>query len=227
MRHFVLVILLLSSSPIFAQTPAELWDDLKKGNDFYTATHVSDMDLRVQRRRMETARKETATKQKPLVTILSCSDSRVPPELVFSKTIGELFVVRTAGNIAGTLDIGSIEYALLPHKPDLQPWTRLIVVLAHEHCGAVEAALDPANTDKTLPPGVYAIVEQVRRSFAAIPGWHRGNATVKAATIANARYSANDLMTRSSLINDAVRNRGLEIYVAYYTLSNGQVELIK
>jgi carbonic anhydrase len=220
MRHFVLVILLLSSSSIFAQTPAALWDQLKAGNDFYRKESVTNDELRTQRQKMETARRETATSQSPLVSILSCSDSRVPPELVFSKTIGELFVVRTAGNVASMLDIATLEFAIA--RPT--PWTRLIVVLAHEHCGAVEAALDPTLNETTLTPGLYELVTQIRQSFTAIPGWARGGANVRAAAIANARASANDLLVRSSVIRNAVRSGQIEIYTAYYTLSNGMVE---
>ena len=222
MRHFVLVILLLSSSSIFAQTPAALWDELKSGNDFFWKENVTNEELRMQRRIMETARKNTATSQSPPVTILGCSDSRVPPELVFTKTIGELFVVRTAGNIASMLDIATMEFALA--RPT--PWTKLIVVLAHEHCGAVEAALDPSLNEKNLTPGLYELVTQIRQSFTLTPGWTRGGVSLRDAAIANARASRNDLLTRSTVIRDAVRAEKLEIYVAYYTLADGKVELI-
>lgn len=222
MRRLVLVILFLSSVSIFAQTPAELWNQLKAGNDLFKATNVSDAALRALRDKMEAARRNTAGAQSPPVTILGCADSRVPPELVFMHTIGELFVVRTAGNVAGPLDIASIEYAIAP-KPN-ERWTKLIVVLAHENCGAVEAALGLDNDERTLTPGLSELVTQIRRSFTAIPGWARGGANLRAATIANARQSANDLLAHSSVIRNAVRRGNVEIYTAYYTLSTGNVE---
>ncbi|HYK05677.1 MAG TPA: carbonic anhydrase [Thermoanaerobaculia bacterium] len=225
MRQFVLLIVLLSSSPIFAQTPHDLWLRLKGGNDFFTQALVTDAQLRLQRRTMDQARKDYATTQNPPVTILSCSDSRVPPELVFSQTIGELFVVRTAGNIASTLDIASIEYALLPHTNFPNGWTRLIVVLAHQHCGAVAAALD-LSKDEQLTPGLHELVTQIRRSFTPIPGWPLGLVSPYDAEIANARFAANDLLARSGVIRDAVTNKGVKIYVAYYKTEGGKVELI-
>jgi carbonic anhydrase len=209
---------------------------LQQGNDFYTATTVSTEELRAQRGRMDAARKyfsDERNGQRPEVTILSCSDSRVPPELVFSRTLGQLFVVRTAGNIASTLDIASIEYALLPHEvhPESEHppggWTKLIVVLAHQGCGAVQAALD-LTKDEQLTPGLFELVTQIRRSFTAIPGWVSGRVTKRDAEIANARYAANDLLARSKVIRDAVKNPNvnLQIYVARYSL-DGKVELIK
>jgi carbonic anhydrase len=222
MRHFVLVILLLSSSAIFAQPAAARWDELVAGNDLYRKESITNEELRVQRRLMEEARKRSAAGQNPPVSILSCADSRVPPELMFSKTIGELFVVRTAGNIASMLDIATLEFALA--RPT--PWTQLIVVLAHEDCGAVVAALDPALNEKNLTPGLYELVAQIRQAFALTPGWTRGGVSLRDAAIANARAARNDLLTRSTVIRDAVRAGKLEIYIAYYTLADGKVELI-
>jgi carbonic anhydrase len=222
MRHLVLVIVFLSSLSIFAQPAADRWTDLEAGNAFYRKESVTNDELRMQRRVMEEARRRSAAGQNPAVSILSCSDSRVPPELMFSKSIGDLFVVRTAGNIASMLDIATLEFAIA--RP--QPWTQLIVVLAHENCGAVEAALDPALNEKNLTPGLYELVEQIRQSFTQVPGWTRGGVSLRDAAIANARASRNDLLTRSTVIRDAVRAGKLEIYVAYYTLADGKVELI-
>ncbi len=222
MRHFVLVILFLSSSSIFAQPAADRWEELDAGNAFYRKETVSNDELRAQRRIMEEARRRSAAGQNPPVSILSCSDSRVPPELMFSKSIGDLFVVRTAGNIASMLDIATLEFAIA--RP--VPWTQLIVVLAHEHCGAVEAALDPSLNEKNLTPGLYELVAQIRQSFTLTPGWTRGGVALRDAAIANARASRNDLLTRSTVIRDAVRAGKIEIYVAYYTLADGKVELI-
>jgi carbonic anhydrase len=225
MRQFVLLILLLSSSSIFAQTPDQLWRRLQDGNDFFVQTTVSNEALQLQRRKMLQARQNTAARQNPPVTILSCSDSRVPPELAFSQTIGELFVVRTAGNIASTLDIATIEYALLPHKDHPNGWTKLIVVLAHQNCGAVEAALD-ITKDGLLTPHLFELVTQIRRSFTPLSGWVSGGVSGRNAEIANARFAANDLLARSSIVRSAVKDKGVRIYVAYYKTEDGKVELI-
>ena len=111
-------------------TPEAAWQTLMAGNATYVAGALPYTDLAARR-------DETAGGQHPPVTILSCSDSRVPPELVFGRTVGDLFVVRVAGEVADSFAIASIEYAI-EHD-----WTKLIVVMGHEECGAVVAALSP------------------------------------------------------------------------------------
>src|SRR5581483_10318496 len=125
----LLLLSILFAFPVAAQTPDALWSSLMEGNRAYVAGRVA-FDNLVELRR------HSAGHQNPAVTVLSCSDSRVPPELVFKRSIDELFVIRVAGNVAGPFDLASIEYAVA------HGYTRLIVVLGHEECGAVRAALD-------------------------------------------------------------------------------------
>jgi len=112
-------------------SPKEAHDRLAQGNARYVAGKAKHP------RQDAATRKHLTSGQQPFATVLSCSDSRVPPELVFDQGIGDLFVVRVAGNIGGEDDLGSIEYAV-EHLH-----TSLIVVMGHEKCGAVTAALAP------------------------------------------------------------------------------------
>ncbi len=217
-RSFIAILVLCSLVlPVAAQqlpapleepfTLESLWPQLMKGNAAYAGGAIEYTQL-------GDARKATAEKQKPPVTILSCSDSRVPPELLFHRGIGDLFVVRAAGNVADTFGIASIEYGIAHH------WTKVIIVLGHENCGAVLAALE--KKDPTTP-SLRALVYRIRRSFRG-----RGkNDDVHSAIIANAKASADYLVAHSRLIRRAVRSGDVKIVVAYYELESGEVTKVR
>src|SRR5438552_9803127 len=138
-------LLLLLAIPAAAQSGDELWQSLIEGNRAYvggtvTFDHLADL------------RQHSADHQNPPVTILSCSDSRVPPELIFNRLLDQLFVIRVAGNIAGPFELASIEFAIT------NGYTKLIVILGHEGCGAVQAALS-ANEPST--PSLVALVQRI------------------------------------------------------------------
>jgi carbonic anhydrase len=209
MRRFILPIALFALAlPLLAQKPATSWDDLKAGNrQFITAGNSAralPMDVH---NRMPGG-------QRPAITVLSCADSRVPPELIFDQTIGSLFVVRTAGNVASTLDIASIEYAIKNN------WTRVIVVMGHSDCGAVKAALEIGGGGS---PSLDALVDRIRESFVGIGPWSPAN--LRKATEANARSSAAYLLAHSAVIRDAVFRKGNPVVVipAYYDMTSGEV----
>jgi carbonic anhydrase len=154
--------------------------------------------------------------------VLSCADSRVTPELVFNRGIADLFVVRVAGNVADTFGIASVEYSV-DHG-----WTKMIVVLAHERCGAVTEALK--DTDPGTP-ALIALVNRIRESFTKLaPGKKNDRARLRAAIIANAKASADYLVEHSDVIGKAVRSGKVGIVVAYYPLmkraGTGKVERI-
>ena len=198
-------LLLLLAIPAAAQSGDELWQSLIEGNRAYvggTVTFDHLIDLR----------QHSADHQNPPVTILSCSDSRVPPELIFNRSLDQLFVIRVAGNIAGTFELASIEYAIA------NGYTKLIVVLGHENCGAVKAAI--AGGDAPTP-SLEALLQRIRRSFHAKP------ATVRAAVEANAHASADHLLANSKVIREAVRSGKVGLVAAYYNLTSGVVERIR
>jgi carbonic anhydrase len=216
---FVLA-LFLFALPLLAETPfpepwpkalvpEEYWQTLLKGNVTYMGGALPYKGLGDER----TA---TAGGQNPPVTVLSCADSRVPAELIFGRAIGDLFVVRVAGNVASTLDIASIEYAIA-HK-----WTLLIVVMGHEDCGAVKAALDPVDPET---PSLVALVQRIRESF-LLPTW-TGPDRLERAVKANARSSAAYLLAHSTVIRNAVLEHHVGLIVAYYNLKSGKVEEVK
>src|SRR5437763_3345823 len=132
MRKFMLVAAVFALAvPLLGQQRATSWSDLKSGNGRFIAAGKAGRPL------PSNVSNRMSGGQEPPITILSCADSRVPPELIFNQTIGSLFVVRTAGNVASPFDIASIEYAISAPRN----WTRVIVVMGHGECGAVTAAL--------------------------------------------------------------------------------------
>ena len=204
MRRLVLVLLMIAV-PASAQTTEDLWKSLIAGNKVFMAGTVTFDHLAEKRH-------ESAPHQHPAITVLSCSDSRVPPELVFDKSIDELFVIRVAGNIADPYDLASIEYAIS------SGYTKLIVVLGHRECGAVRAALEPKDPTS---PNLMALVTEIRKSFTGPRNLEP--ATVKRGVEANARASAASIQAQSEIIRDAVKSGKVGLIVAYYDLETGAV----
>ena len=153
--------------------------------------------------------------QKPFAVILSCSDSRVPPELVFDVSLGDLFVVRTAGEVVDAVAVGSIEYAI-EHLG-----TNLIVVLGHQRCGAVSAAVSGATETGDIPDVLKPILPAVEETKGQ-SGDHIDNAVR-----ANAGDIAKRLQSTGPIIALGVQSGKVKIVAAYYSLDTGQIELLK
>jgi carbonic anhydrase len=195
--------------------PAEALKRLIEGNARFVASEhslqVSDLE-----------RAKLATGQEPFAVILGCSDSRVPTELVFDQGLGDLFVIRVAGNIVAPSQIGSVEFAAQKFH------TKLVVVLGHTFCGAIEATVD----DLQRP------VEKQSRNIAAIVGRIKPSVMdllesgeiknredlMQQAVRANVRYSANALRHGSEIIEELIGNDELLIVGAEYSLETGIVE---
>lgn len=127
---------------------------LQEGNRRYVSGQVLRQDVSADKRH------RLAEKgQKPLAVVAACSDSRVPPELIFDQGLGDLFVVRTAGNVLDSVAMGSVEYGIL------QLHTPLLLILGHNHCGAVRATIEGGQ----VPGSIGAITERIRPSFKQIP----------------------------------------------------------
>jgi carbonic anhydrase len=191
-------------------TPDALWDALAQGNKQFVAGTVAYNLLKEEREQLR-------DRQSPPVSILSCSDSRVPPELVFNQSLGALFVVRTAGNVADEFGLASLEYAVS------QGYTKLIVVLGHERCGAVSASLGGADPST---PALTRLAERIRSSFVGIPYDSRSAVNVQRAVEANARAAAAQLLASSKLLRDAVLTEQVKIVTAVYDLDTGEVKKI-
>jgi len=158
--------------------------------------------------------------QSPYAIILGCSDSRVPVENVFDEGHGELFVIRVAGNVAGPIQVGSIEYAV-----DVLG-TQLVVVLGHTGCGAVQATLDEIKKPSgKLTPGIAAIVSEISTGLSASGDSSAGieNQDIDAAVRINVAHSAMQLTRQSELMQQRLKTGNLQIVQAVYSLTSGEV----
>lgn len=163
-------------------------------------------------------RVETATKgQKPFVTIVTCSDSRVPPEIIFDAGIGDLFVIRVAGNVCDTDEIGTVEYGT-EHLG-----TPLLVILGHTKCGAVTAVVTKTQVHGSIPKLVDNIAPAVDAAQKAHPDLH-GEALVPEATRSNVWQSISDVLKNSEIVRDLVKGGKLKIVGAMYDIKEGKVE---
>ena len=155
--------------------------------------------------------KDTAPQQKPIAVVIACSDSRVVPEFIFDQGIGDLFVVRLAGNIIDDSVLGSVEYAVQ------QLGVRLIMVLGHTFCGAVNAAMDstqPAGHLRTITDSIAPAVQTAKK--------HSG-CSFRASVIQNTLLSAKRLRKSSTIIADYAKTKKLRITPAVYDISEGTV----
>ncbi|RJK95298.1 carbonic anhydrase [Vallicoccus soli] len=161
---------------------------------------------------------ETAGGQHPYVIMLGCSDSRVPPEIVFDEGVGAVFDQRVAGGIVGPAVLGSIEFAVGEFAPPL------LVVLGHERCGAVAATAEVVEHGGHAPEHVQTIVDAIRPAVLAVrdePG-----DLVENAVRENTRLVARRLVRRSGIIREAVQGGRLEVLAARYDLDTGRVRLL-
>ncbi|WP_201587772.1 carbonic anhydrase [Psychrobacter jeotgali] len=208
-------------SPTRPKTGAEALALLKEGNIRY-------MDSLTNPDPMTRKRPALVKDQNPLAIILGCSDARVPVEIVFDQGLGELFVIRVAGNVVAPSQIGSIEFAA--EKFD----TQLVVVLGHSHCGAVtacvEAMIDP---DKYYSPNLQSIVDRIRPSVynlheLATANGHDVDADelINRSIRANVRMSVSQLKHGSRALEDLTSSGQLLIVGAEYDLETGKVSFL-
>lgn len=203
----------LAFSPLLgadAPTADEVLLQLKQGNERYAS------DMPMYPHQGTTRRSEVSTGQHPLATVISCSDSRVPPELLFDEGLGDLFIIRVIGNIGGVDETGSAEYGT-EHLG-----TPLLVVLGHTSCGAVTAAVTHAEVHGSIPSPLAHIKPAVRTAHKAHPELH-GNELVPEAIRANVFHSMQELFRRSEIMRTRVRTGKLKVVGAIYDLQSGQV----
>ena len=167
-------------------------------------------------------RRELAASQEPFAAILGCSDSRVPVEIVFDQGLGDLFVIRVAGNIVAPSQIGSVEFAAE------QFGTRLVVVLGHSQCGAIRTTLQQLQRPiENQSRNLHSIVDLIRPSVEALLATelrHDLHALVGAAVRANIRASVNRLRHGSDIIEQLIQRAGLMVVGAEYSLETGVVD---
>ena len=196
-------------------TPDQALKLLKEGNDNYR-TDAPYRGTQGRERRVELARG-----QAPFCVLVGCSDSRVPPELLFGRGLGELFIVRNAGNTVDTAALGSIEYGVgVLGCP-------LIVVLGHEACGAVAAAVDVVEKNATFPGVIGEMIQPIVPAVLEARRMSGDGSLLDKSIIANAKRVAKRLETQSPVLQEAVRGGKLKIVPARYDLDDGDVDFFE
>lgn len=195
----------------------EALERLRAGNRRFV-----DDERRSEARLGEARREELTEGQQPFAIVLGCSDSRVPAEIVFDQGLGDLFVVRVAGNVVAPSQVGSVEFAATAFG------TRLVVVLGHSMCGAVTATvqeLRKPSADRSR--GMASIIDRIRPSVEGLLEGGLGGdepLLVKAAVRANVRASADHLRHGSPDLERLIRDEGLVVVGAEYSLESGVVD---
>jgi len=195
----------------------EALERLREGNRRFVSS-VRSLEAFVS----QTRRGELVAGQKPFAVVLGCSDSRVPVEIVFDQGLGDLFVIRVAGNIVASSQIGSVEFAAERFG------TRLVVVLGHTRCGAVEATLEELQRPTgTQSRNLRAIVDRVRPSVEGLLATELRRdreALAREAVRANVRVSASALRHGSEVLEQLSQKHGLLVAGAEYSLETGVVD---
>lgn len=190
---------------------------LRAGNRRFVAETPSDENLASHARR-----RELVGGQDPFAIVLGCSDSRVPAELVFDQGIGDLFVIRVAGNIVAPSQVGSVEFAATRFK------SRLVVVLGHTGCGVIQAAVEELGRPQAdQSRNLRSIVDRVRPSMEPLLHTelrHHPDALVHEAGRANVRASASHLRHGSEVIEQLIAAEGVMVVGAEYSLETGLVD---
>lgn len=163
--------------------------------------------------------KEISAEQTPFAVIISCSDSRVPPEIIFDQGLGDLFVIRTAGNVIGEYELASIEYAVLKLN------CKVIVITGHEKCGAIQAFMEQSSD--SLSGHLNSLVKFI----GAQPNSQRlqqlGTDKSYQAVLGNIIYGVNFIKENSSVIRQKFESKELELYGAVYHMENGKINIIE
>lgn len=200
-------------------TPEQALAVLKEGNAKYLAESPVQA-VEGKKRRLEIARS-----QSPIAVLVSCSDSRVPPELLFGRGLGELFIVRNAGNTVDTVAEGSIEYAVA------QLGVPLIVVMGHERCGAVDAAVSVVEKNLSFPGSIGKMIEPIipavltaQASLQKTAAPHTRDALLDASVRANVSRVVERLRKGEAMLLEPLRSKRLMIVGARYDLDDGKVD---
>ena len=193
----------------------EALDRLREGNRRFTAT-LGSSDV------LTRNRPTLSADQEPFAIVLGCSDSRVPAEIVFDQGLGDLFVIRVAGNIVASSQVGSVEFAAARFG------TRLVVVLGHSECGAIMATIEELRRPtENQSRNLRSIIDRVRPAVEGLLETdirHDRNALMTQAVRANIRASANHLRHGSTVLEQLIEDDGLLVVGAEYSLETGLVE---
>lgn len=201
-------------NPPSVKSTAEAILALKIGNARFFSGHKLNCDFSAVERRAQILR------QTPFAVVLGCSDSRVPTEVIYNQQPGDLFVTRVAGNVVEAGTLGSIEYAIKHLK------IRVVVVMGHEGCGAVQAALLDEATRSLEPQYVQFLLDSIVPSVSKLPRIRDPKARMREAVIANVRMQVHNLK-QNPVVLEAVQNKELAVIGAYYEISSGAVDFLE
>ncbi len=190
-------------------SPDEALAKLLEGNQRFVEQKTKDPNQSLVRLQ------EVAQGQNPFAAVLSCADSRVPTEIVFDRGLGDIFVVRNAGNIATPEEIGSLEFGTLVLG------AKVLMVIGHESCGAIKATLKGGE----LPGRIGSIVENIKPAVTAYQGQQDNKESVKKATDANILMQI-ETLKKSSVISQLLAEGKLKIVGGYYDLDEGKISLV-
>lgn len=209
--HFLCILSLgcLFSSSLFAQltNPQDAYKKLMEGNQRYVDGKSIHPDQSPERRG------KLVGKQEPFAIIIGCSDSRVPPEIIFDQGIGDLFVVRVAGNIAGPIELDSIEFAADILKAPF------ILVLGHQNCGAVKAVMAGEGFSEDIE-NISPFIEKAVKKAKDLPGDRLTN-TIKTNVQLVVEY-----LSGTPVLKELIKKGSLKIIGGYYELEEGKVEIL-
>ena len=195
------------------QTPAEAWEAMLEGNQRFVTDNPSHV------RQDFGLRTELAKEQKPFAALFGCSDSRLSAEIIFDVGLGDLFVVRNAGQVIAETILGSLEYAVeVLGVP-------LILVLGHDECGAIRATMN-STEGQTMPQGefIHNLVERITPTVLAAKA--NGLNEIDQITALHIKDTINELIARSSLIADRIESGKLAVVGANYKLALGEIQEI-
>lgn len=186
----------------------EALSKLKQGNEHFVRMHLKHPDTSRHRR------KELTKGQHPFAVVVTCSDSRVPADLIFDQGLGDIFVISNAGNVLDEHVIGSVEYAV-EHLG-----VKLVVIMGHESCGAVAAAMKDTKGSEyisSIKKSIQPAIMQAKRE---------NNESAENITKNNAKLGVIGLLKQSDVLQEAIKKNGLSIIPAYYHLDTGRVEFL-
>jgi carbonic anhydrase len=230
MRRYLLCLLLISHIPgvgftqrqatanahmraVGAQSASaeSIWADLMEGNRRFVSGKINTVAV-------VPLRESLVKGQMPKVAVLACSDSRVSPEILFDKSLGDLFVVRSAGNIADAIGVGSIEYAVEHFGASV------LVVLGHEKCGAVMAA---CSGNKMPTANLQAVADKIWPAVTRAKIHAKPDELVEAAILENVHQSATNVLTSSDVLRHFLHDGKLTVFEAVYELGSGKVRQLR
>lgn len=194
-------------------------DKLQEGNGHFIQGKLVNVG-----QNLVSKREKLANEQKPFAIVLSCSDSRVAPEMIFDQGLGDLFVIRVAGNVLNSDNIASIEYAVKKLE------AHLIIVMGHDSCGAIQSAINSSNSSTVISPALERLNSSIRKNIligeGSLDNSASGNGYYQAA-FANARGVIKSLLKESQLLESQFERKRIVIVPAIYSIESGRVEFGK